>query len=63
MQYLAQWRMQEAANWLEKSDMSVAAIAEKSGYTSEVAFRKAFRSIMGLPPGEVRKNAQSLRSA
>lgn len=59
MRYIAQWRMQEAANLLERSDLSVAIIAEQSGYASEVAFRKAFRAIMGEPPGAVRRKAKA----
>jgi AraC-like DNA-binding protein len=57
MQYLAVWRMQEAKLLLETTRTSVAEIAERCGYESEAAFRKAFRKITGQPPGEVRRNA------
>ena len=56
MRYLTEWRMQQAVNLLTTTTQSVAAIAEQSGYGSEVAFRKAFRSVIGRPPGAVRRN-------
>lgn len=48
--YLAAWRMQKAAYLLEMGT-SIAQIAEQVGYTSELAFAKAFRRLMGMPPG------------
>jgi AraC-like DNA-binding protein len=55
--YVTHWRMQEARRLLESSDHSIARIAEQSGYSSEVAFRKAFRSFVGRPPGAFRRQA------
>ena len=49
--YLAAWRMQKAAYLLEMGTLSIAQIAEQVGYTSELAFAKAFRRLMGIPPG------------
>lgn len=49
--YLASWRMQKAAYLLEMGTLSMAQIAERVGYTSELAFAKAFRRLMGMPPG------------
>ena len=49
--YLAAWRMQKAAYLLEMGTLSIAQIAEQVGYTSELAFAKAFRRLMGMPPG------------
>lgn len=51
MRYLAEWRMHEALERLKATDDSVATIAAEVGYESEMAFRKAFRNIMGLTPG------------
>lgn len=56
MRYLTEWRMQEASELLQKSEFSIAEIAERNGYASEAAFRKAFKSIVGQTPGRVRKN-------
>ncbi len=59
LRYITEWRMQEAADLLQTTELSIAAIAEQCGYTSEVAFRKAFRNVIGLPPGQFRRNAKS----
>ena len=56
MRYLTEWRMQQAVNLLTTTRQSAAAIAEQSGYASEVAFRKAFRNVIGRPPGAVRRS-------
>lgn len=55
IRYVTEWRMQEALELLQTTDLSVSAIAERSGYSSEVAFRKAFRFVIGEPPGRVRR--------
>ncbi len=55
MRYVTEWRMQEAIELLTRSELSMLAIAEQCGYSSEVAFRKAFRSVTGKPPGAVRR--------
>ena len=56
MQYLAAWRMQEATSLLLNTTESILAIADKCGYESEAAFRKAYKNNTGSTPGEVRKN-------
>ena len=58
MRYVSEWRMQEAVELLSHSSLSMLAIAEQCGYRSEVAFRKAFKSIVGKPPGAVRRAAK-----
>lgn len=60
MQYLAQWRMQVAANLLVQSGAKVASIGVEVGYESEAAFSRAFKKATGLAPGawrEVRRTA------
>jgi transcriptional regulator GlxA family with amidase domain len=62
MQYLAQWRMQVAANLLAQSGAKVATIGVEVGYDSEAAFSRAFKKATGLAPGawrEVRRTARS----
>ncbi|MBE0368968.1 AraC family transcriptional regulator [Pseudoalteromonas sp. MMG013] len=54
MKYLTQWRMSQARHLLKTTQLSVAHIAQKSGYDSEAAFRKAYRNTLGEPPGVVR---------
>jgi AraC-like DNA-binding protein len=55
MQYLAQWRMQVAANLLAQSGTKIAAIAGEVGYDSEAAFSRAFKKATGLAPGAWRE--------
>ena len=56
MQYLASWRMQLAAHMLLSGAEGVAAIAARVGYESEAAFSRAFKKILGVPPGEWRRH-------
>jgi len=59
MQYLAQWRMQLAANQLITGMDSVAVIANRVGYDSEAAFSRAFKKIVGASPSEWRRRRQT----
>lgn len=61
MQYLANWRMQLAANELRGSTDNVATIAERVGYESEAAFSRAFKKAVGISPSEWRKGKQPKR--
>lgn len=54
MKYLTRWRMGEARHLLQTTKLAVAQIAERCGYESEAAFRKAYRNTLGEPPGAVR---------
>lgn len=54
IQYLAQWRATEARRLLRNRRFSVAAIAEMLGYRSEAAFRRFFKRLEGVGPGQVR---------
>jgi AraC-like DNA-binding protein len=63
MQYLANWRMQLAANHLVSGMDGVAAIAERVGYESEAAFSRAFKKMVGVPPSEWRKHRMGARQA
>jgi len=53
--YLAELRMQEASILLRNEEVSVAQIADRLGYATEAAFRRAFKRTTGLTPGEVRR--------
>lgn len=55
MQYLATWRMQLARRELLHSHKSLAEIADLVGYESEAAFSRAFKRLVGKPPGTFRR--------
>jgi AraC-like DNA-binding protein len=54
IKYLTRWRMHRAMRLL-KNNVGVEKIAEMLGYESDVAFRKAFKREVGLPPARYRK--------
>ena len=58
--YLAEWRMHFADEMLRARGSSVAQVAERVGYQTEAAFRRAFRRVRGLGPGDLRRRAQLL---
>ena len=58
MQYLAAWRMHLADEML-RSRSSVAQVADRLGYQTETAFRRAFKRVRGVGPGDVRRRARS----
>ena len=55
MQYLANWRMQVAAQSLRGTSMTLIDIAEHVGYESEAAFSRAFKKAFGEPPATWRR--------
>ena len=48
--------MQLAARALERSGVSVALAAAEVGYESEAAFSRAFKRLVGVPPGTWRRS-------
>lgn len=56
MQYLGNWRLQLAARALERPGVSIAQAAAEVGYESEAAFNRAFKRLVGVPPGTWRKS-------
>ncbi|MEM1146262.1 MAG: AraC family transcriptional regulator [Pseudomonadota bacterium] len=57
MRYLTRWRMQTASTLLAESDLPIETVAERVGYRSEASFNRAFKSIVGDPPGIWRRLA------
>ena len=55
MQYLGRWRMALATNYLRRSSLSMARIAEAVGYETDAAFSRAFRRELGVPPATWRR--------
>ena len=54
MQYLTSWRMEVARSLLHSGDLTLTEVAEQVGYGSQASFTKAFREIVGMPPGAYR---------
>jgi AraC-like DNA-binding protein len=55
MQYLGRWRMALATNYLRRSSLSLASIAEEVGYESDATFSRAFRREFQMPPAAWRR--------
>jgi AraC-like DNA-binding protein len=62
MRYLAKWRMQLAAHLLAQPGCPVEAMAAKVSYRSEASFNRAFKSIVGRPPGVWRRAQMAVNS-
>jgi len=55
MRYVTRWRMQTALQTLRDADVTVAELARRYGYQSEAAFSRAFKRVVGTPPGSIRR--------
>ncbi|MFI0975393.1 AraC family transcriptional regulator [Streptomyces sp. NPDC021093] len=59
--YLTWWRMTTAGRLLRDTDAPLHTVAERTGYTSEFAFAKAFKREYGTPPGQYRRSLPGVR--
>jgi AraC-like DNA-binding protein len=59
MQYLMDWRMTLARDYLRTGELTPAQIAARTGYASPNAFAAAFRRHHGHPPGQWQRNEQA----
>ena len=57
IQYLTRWRMQLAADQLRREDRTASELADRYGYRSEAAFNRAFKRVIGSPPGAFKRAA------
>jgi AraC-like DNA-binding protein len=57
MQYLTNLRMQAAVNALSDDGATVAELADRLGYRSQAAFARAFKRVVGVAPGQVKRRA------
>jgi AraC-like DNA-binding protein len=57
MQYATRWRMHVALDALQEEGATVAQLANRLGYRSEAAFARAFKRVIGVPPGAARSGA------
>jgi AraC-like DNA-binding protein len=60
MQYVTRWRMQVAVSALKDEGATVGELASRLGYRSEAAFARAFKRVVGMPPGAVRRAVTSV---
>lgn len=56
MAYVTEQRMKHAADFLKRTDLKIAEIAERIGYRSESAFSHRFNEHFGVTPGTLRHN-------
>jgi AraC-like DNA-binding protein len=59
MQYLAQWRMQIAAGMLSGGRANMATVAAQIGYSSEAAFSRAYKRMVGVSPSFQRRSSRN----
>ncbi|SIT44444.1 AraC family transcriptional regulator (fragment) [Paraburkholderia piptadeniae] len=58
MYYAVRWKMQAALTQLQQTDASLTELAMRLGYDSDTAFSRAFKRIVGIAPGAVRRKAR-----
>jgi len=54
MHYLARWRMYTALTVLQNERADIGELAARLGYTSEAAFNRTFKRVIGMTPGIAR---------
>ena len=59
LRYVTDLRMRIAAQWLEQEGSSVAVVAHRMGYSSQAAFTRAFKRVIGISPGNHRRKIAS----
>jgi AraC family transcriptional activator of mtrCDE len=58
MRYVTSWKVARSKHLLQDRQLSVAKVAEMLGYSSEAAFRKLFKRVEGIGPGQARAAAR-----
>src|SRR5215467_1368844 len=54
MHYVARWRMYTALTILRQESADIGELAARLGYTSEAAFNRTFKRVIGITPGVAR---------
>src|SRR5918998_361587 len=57
MSYVTRWRMHVAVAALKEEGATVGQLADRLGYRSEAAFSRAFKRVIGVSPGTIRRTA------
>ncbi|MDU5263022.1 MAG: helix-turn-helix transcriptional regulator, partial [Clostridium celatum] len=60
--YLTEFRIQKACNFLSMTDLSIKSVAYSVGYEDPLYFSRIFRKIMFVSPSDYRNNTQFLLS-
>ncbi|TEA77253.1 AraC family transcriptional regulator [Allopusillimonas ginsengisoli] len=55
VRYLTELRMRLAMQWISRDQENIEVVAYRLGYGSLAAFSRAFKRVLGYPPGELRK--------
>jgi AraC-like DNA-binding protein len=58
LEYVTEWRMQKAMQFLQQRDKKLIDVARSVGYESDAAFSKAFKRVVGTNPGEYLKRGR-----
>lgn len=58
-EYLSQYRLKIAKQWLEETDMTIAEIATRLRYNNAQNFIRYFKKLEGITPGRYRKKVRS----
>lgn len=61
--YLAKVRLESAKKWLLETDMPVQDIAVKVGYIHTFSFIRVFKKLVGMTPGDYRKDFRSQQNS
>ena len=62
-EYLTEYRMKKAKEWLEQTNMKVSEIAKQLNYTNPTAFIRTFRKVYGMTPGQYRSQIANSKVA
>ena len=55
MHYVTRFKMNLAVDWIKQEGARVGEVASRLGYQSEAAFSRAFKRLVGVSPGAVRR--------
>lgn len=59
VRYLTELRMRLASEWIGRDRVPIEAAAHRLGYGSQAAFSRAFKRVLGHPPGAARAGANA----
>ncbi|MBT5435586.1 MAG: helix-turn-helix transcriptional regulator [Rhodospirillaceae bacterium] len=61
--YLTHWRMVRARQLLEDTDNAIVQVSESVGYSSELAFARAFQRLFGTTPSRFRRRSRQAQQS